>query len=366
MRYLVTSDVHLGHPSTPTEHIIESFKQTILNEKHQDLDILFIAGDLFDRLLDLSSREVHVIIGFFNYLLSYCTDNDIKLRVLLGTPSHDWKQSELLVKLNDIRVNKCDLIYHKQLDIEYIPSLNKHVLYIPDEWFNKGDDVNKQIQAKLMEHNITQVDIAILHGQFNYQVVGKKYEGFAYDEDYFLQLVRGFIHIGHYHTFSSHDRIIANGSLERLVHGEEEEKGCVIVNDNSYTFLPNVNSYTYKTIQVTMATTVERLDKQIMKLPRNSHVRLLMSKDHPFNLTYPELKLRYMDYNLKKKLKDATSEDLAVTYIVHDDDNIDFGERFILENNIHQTLLDIVKSKYSLNSVEEAKLLNYASIFKEN
>lgn len=364
MFYLVTSDVHLGHPLTPTEHIVQSFKDSLLTEQNKAADILFISGDLFDRLLDLSSREVHLIIGFFNYLLSYCQTNNIKLRVLEGTPSHDQRQSELLVKLNDIRKTKCDLVYHKQLDIEYIEDLNKYVLYIPDEWFNKNDDVNLQIQKKLNEHNINHVDIAILHGQFQYQTLGKKYEGFFYEEDYFLNLVKGFIHIGHYHTFSSFDRIIANGSLERLVHGEEDPKGYVTVRDNNYTFIENPNAYTYKTINITAATTLERLDKQIFKLPKNSYIRLLMSKDHPFNLTYPELKLRYLDYSLKKKIKETASEDEAITYIINDD-GVEFGNRFVLENNIHETLLSIVKSKYSLNSVEEAKLLNYASIFKD-
>ena len=140
IKYLVTSDVHLGHENTPTTHIIQSFKTHILSDKHKDIDILFISGDLFDRLLDLNSKEVYFIIEFFNYLLSYCTVNNIRLRVLEGTPSHDWGQSQILVKLNDIRTNKCDLKYHKVLDIEYIEELNHHILYIPDEWTNSHDE----------------------------------------------------------------------------------------------------------------------------------------------------------------------------------------------------------------------------------
>ena len=79
LRYLCCSDIHLGHLKTPTQHIINSFKTTILTEENKTLDILFINGDLFDRLLDLNTKEVSPILDFFNYLLSYCQVNDILL-----------------------------------------------------------------------------------------------------------------------------------------------------------------------------------------------------------------------------------------------------------------------------------------------
>ena len=365
MLYAVTSDVHLGHPKTPTAHIIKSFKKHILNDHNKKLDVLFISGDLFDRLLDFNSKEVQIIISFFNYLLSYCVDNNILLRVLEGTPSHDWTQSQTLVKLNEIRDDKCDLRYHKVLDIEYIERIGKYVLYVPDEWTNSHDELEKQIQTKLIENNISQVDIAILHGQFKYQFAGKPYHGFHYKEEYFLNLVRGFIHVGHYHTYTYLDRIIANGSLERLAHGEEQPKGYVIVEDKRYSFIENPSAYIYKTLQVTAATTIERLDKQIQRYPKESYIRLLMSKDHPFNITFQELKLRYLDYHLKKQIKEHVSEDSSVTYILNDSD-LEVDDKFVLDTNIHQLLVDIVQAKHSLNSVESGKMMGYISIFKES
>lgn len=364
MLYAVTSDVHLGHPKTPTSHIIKSFKKHILNETNKKLDVLFISGDLFDRLLDFNSKEVQIIISFFNYLLSYCVDNNILLRVLEGTPSHDWTQSQTLVKLNEIRDIKCDLRYHKVLDIEYIERIGKYVLYVPDEWTNSHDELEKQIQAKLIENNISQVDVAILHGQFKYQFAGKPYHGFHYKEEYFLKLVRGFIHVGHYHTYTHLDRIVANGSLERLAHGEEQPKGYVVIEDKRYSFIENTSAYIYKTLQVTAATTIERLDKQIQRYPKESYIRLLMSKDHPFNITFQELKLRYLDYHLKKQLKEHVSEDSSVTYILNDSD-LEVDDKFVLDTNIHQLLIDIVATKHTLNSQEQTKMLNYISIFKE-
>ena len=69
MKYIVTSDIHLGHKNTPTEHIIRSFKTHILNDKNKDIDVLFIAGDLFDHLLYLNTKEAQQSIAFIHHLL---------------------------------------------------------------------------------------------------------------------------------------------------------------------------------------------------------------------------------------------------------------------------------------------------------
>lgn len=365
IKYIVSSDIHLGHLNTPTPHIINSFKSKILTEQNKDIDILFIAGDLFDRLLDLNSKEVQQIILFFNYLLSYCTENEILLRVLEGTPSHDRQQSQILVKLNDIRTHKCDLKYFDKLDIEYIAKFNQYVLYVPDEWTNDHATLEKEIQEKLNQHTINQVDIAILHGQFQYQFLGKKYTGFYFKEDYFHSLVKGFIHIGHYHTYSTLDRIIANGSLERLSHGEESPKGYVRVNGKTASFIENDLAYTYKTINITSATTIERLDSHIQKYPKQSHLRLLMNRDHPFNITYTDLKLRYLDYHLKKQIRESASEDATITYIVTDEE-LEYTDKFVLDGNLQDLLLTIINSKYSLNTTETTRLHHYTSILKED
>lgn len=365
LKYSVSSDVHLGHLKTPTAHIIQSFKSSILTESNKDLDVLFIAGDLFDRLLDLNSKEVQLIIEFFNYLLSYCYSNNILIRVLEGTPSHDWQQSSTLVKLNDIRTHKCDLKYHKFLDIEYIERIGKYVLYIPDEWTNSHDELELQIQEKLNQHSITKVDIAIMHGQFKYQLAGKKYNGFYFKEEYFLNLVRGYIHVGHYHMFSKFDRILANGSLERLAHGEEAPKGYVIVEDDKYTFVENTNAYTYVTLNITNATTLERLDKLIAKYPVNSYIRLLLSKEHEFNINFNELKLRYLDYHMKKIVKENLSDiSGSISYVLNEDE-LEISNTFTIDNDIYTLLQNNIKVKYELTDIENKKLLGYIDIFKD-
>lgn len=364
MKYLVASDIHLGHLKTPTAHIIRSFKKSILNDKNKDIRVLFIGGDFFDRLIDLNSKDIQVIIEFFHYLLNYCHKHDILLRILEGTPSHDWEQSKLIVNLNDIRTHPVDLKYFKILDIEYIERYNQYVLYVPDEWCHDHKDLEKQIQQKLMEMHISQVDIAIMHGAFRFQLQGRKYNGFFFDEEFFLNTVKGFIHVGHYHTHSHLERIIANGSLERLAHGEEEAKGFVIVDGDKWAFVENQQSYTYKTIKVNANTTIDRLDKMINSFPEGSFIRLFMNKDHPFNLTFQELRVRYTNYNVKKLIKEHISEASTVTYIITDAE-LDMDDKFILDGDLHQLLFDSIEAKHQLTAIERSKLIGYISVFKE-
>ena len=205
MRYLVTSDIHLGHRKTPTKHIIASFVDTILTEANKDIQVLFIAGDLFDHLLYLNTPEAQQIVQFFHKLLDYCHLHQIALRVLEGTPLHDQFQSQILTKINDIRDRKVDLKYHKALEIDYIPCIQKHVLYIPDQWVNSQEELERQVNQQLALRNLTQVDIAILHGAFKYQTKGIVTSEFTYDESYFHHLVKGYVHIGHYHVHNPLD-----------------------------------------------------------------------------------------------------------------------------------------------------------------
>lgn len=359
--YVVTSDIHLGHDRTPTAHVIESFTSNILTEENKHIDVLFINGDLFDQPLKLNSDPAQIIIQFLHRLLDYCYFNQIKLRVLEGTPSHDWFQSSTIVRLNDVRRKKVDLVYHRSLDIEYFPEYQKHVLYIPDEWCSSQESLEQQVNQKLQEYNISKVDIAMLHGQFKYQVLYQKTHAFSYDETYFHDLVKGFIHIGHFHSHTNFDRIIANGSLERLAHGEEEDKGYLRVTGRNWVFVPNSHAYIYKTIKVTPKTDIPKLDKLIFRFPKQSYIRLQIPSSHELYETYKDLQLRYIDYHLTRK-KEEVSDGRTNTYIESADELLRASHTFT-EINIYDALCQAVTTKHSLTPKEHKKFLGFAEIF---
>ena len=68
-----------------------------------------------------------------------------------------------------------------------------------------------------------------------------------------------------------------------------------------------------------------------------------MSKDHPFNLTFGELKLRYLDYNLKKKIKDEYEQN-QTTYI-QTDAFLDLSDKFTIDSDVQAIVLRSIQER---------------------
>ena len=355
LKELVISDTHLVHRRTPTTHIVNNIKSYVLNEANTDVDVIYIAGDLFDRSFDVGNEEYLVVLDFLKYLLDYCHEFNIMLRVLEGTPSHDWKQPRTLIELNNIRETPIDLKYYNVLDIEYNEKLDRYVLYIPDEYTNDHAVIEKEVAERMREHGITQVDTAILHGQTLHQIAGiPNFKPLAYDENYLMSVVKGFTHIGHVHRQSLYQRVSAQGSFDRLAHGEEEDKGYVIVEDGVRTFIKNPNAFIYKTLKLTKNDNLQTLDKKINNYPKGSHIRLNLAKDHPLNNDFRNLKIRYMDYHVERLTESSESDSLA--HILTDSD-FKLDDFNTLTGDIKSTLRERVLTKHQLTE-EEVQLLD--------
>lgn len=368
LKYVIISDVHLGHRRNPTSRIIDNLK-AFTDNLPKDLDIFFIAGDLFDRLLDNSMPDGIEISLWLHQLLLYCARHKIRLRILEGTPSHDWRQSSMVGSIHYISGVPVDVAYISTLHIEQIADLGINILYVPDEWDIDPGNTYKQIKGLMQELSLSQVDIAIMHGQFTYQIPNAPATIPRHSEELYLDIVKHYIHIGHIHTHSYFDRIIAQGSFDRLAHGEEEVKGGVYVSirrsdgytDKSYTFIENPNALIFKTINVrgeTLDDIVGYLDKQILKYPTGSYIRL---KGKPGNATfrcYDEIKKRYALYVLTR-LGDDADKPLSTVSINTDDDT--YNQLSITPDNIVTLLADSIKSKYTVSDAQWVHFHRYMS-----
>jgi DNA repair exonuclease SbcCD nuclease subunit len=299
LRYRVISDLHLGHRQTLAAEIIRHLGPFFNHYRpRQDLDILFLAGDVFDRLLTYPMDEVVETTFWAAQLLRYCAANGIRLRVLKGTPSHDWEQSRLFETLAQALEVPVDLKYVRTLYIEYMEDLDFYVLYVPDEYHPDPAVTFKEVQALMARLGLSQVDIAVMHGQFNYQLPPGATRIPRHQEADYLGIVRHFISIGHVHTFSVYDRIIAQGSFDRTAHGEEGPKGgveCYIRPDgqDEYYFIENTEAKPYKTVPITSKTFergLEALKKATAALPPDARVRIRAKKDNPVILAFDEVK----------------------------------------------------------------------------
>lgn len=362
IKYRVLGDVHLFHKRNPTTSIIFQLMMLFWEFKeHHDLDIIFIAGDMFDRLVDFSSDEVVEFTIFARKLIAYCAKHNIKLRVLEGTPGHDWKQSKNFNALVHEFSGKIDFKYVGTVSVEKMEDLGVSVLYIPDEWKGSTEKAYKDALEAMAENNLTQVDIAIMHGCFNYQLPEQAKKIPRHNEEDYLRIVKYYISIGHVHSMSTYRRIIAQGSVDRLSHGEEEAKGCmdfVIYPDGrmEHYFVKNEHSTTYKTIvlksldpDVSLAT----IEKKLIGCESGANIRIKASKNHPFIIGFDELKARLFDFRVTKKTFEEEKEEES--YNLVDDISTDteiYQPISITADNVSMLLMEEIKAKYEQSGYE--------------
>lgn len=345
LKMAVASDIHLGHRQNPTRDIIKSLMLAFPdNAETADLDIIYLAGDVFDDRLPLPVEEVGEIEIWVSIFLKLCKKHDILVRVLEGTPGHDWQQSRIFTIVNQLADIGADLKYVKDHSIEYIERYGITVLYVPDELEGGPDKTLSQTKELLRAKGLDKVDYAIMHGQFEYQlpphIHANKHDSAAY-----LALVRELIFIGHVHTHSRFDRIIAQGSVDRLTHGQEEPKGHVRVTawengDKEITFVENTNAKRFDTIVCTglsIEDTIAKIDIAVKDLPDGSFVRIEAEHKHPIFADKFAMVRRYPTFTWSTKVE-KTKEELS------GEDNSDDGSGFvpvtITKDNIRPMMMD--------------------------
>lgn len=352
LNILELSDIHVGHNNTGTAKILSTLERIFSNvEVISKLDIIVIAGDFFDRDLSLPDEEVYEIRHFIVNLIRTCKDYDIVLRVLEGTPSHDWKQSKLFTHLNEVTGINADVKFVDKLSIEHIERFNLDVLYIPDEWRATTEETQKDVILKLKQHGLEQVDLVIMHGCFAHQMpVNIRDKLDTHDADFFQSITRYFIFVGHIHFFSQYGKILSAGSVERLAHGEEGPKGYLVVSvdrlnlQHTISFIENKEATVYKTINcsgLTVAQSLEKIRNDIPKRNERMFIRILCKSGDDVRASLSELALEFPTVRWKTK----TAEEAKVkNFITEDKVNIPTGIT-ITADNITQLLIDRVLIK---------------------
>jgi DNA repair exonuclease SbcCD nuclease subunit len=310
----VFSDVHLGHRRTPTESIIENLKRDIPDTAATaDLDVLFIPGDLFDRLLNLPDNTVYEIHAWIARLLKICKRRDIVLRVLEGTPSHDWKQSRLVESINvDVGIG-ADARHVPELSIEHHERFGMDILYLPDEWSSDNDDTWKQVRQLMAEHRLDQVDFVMMHGQFPYQLPPHVNVP-THDPDRYADLARHYVFCGHVHIPSRYRNILVPGSYDRLTHGEEHAKGHWRLRvdpngDDSVVFHENTGATLYRSIDCTgleMDAALAMIERELVALPDGAHTRIVADRNDPVAASLTVLQRKHPEFRWTSKLQNKS------------------------------------------------------------
>ncbi len=335
MKFIVVSDLHLGSRKTPTESTIKGLKKCIFNlQALKDIDAVFFTGDFTDRELSYSSTEAMLITEFEAYMLRIADDTNTALRILEGTPYHEWGQVEHLIRIKNGLGLSTDVEYYTGFQIVTDPTLDLVIGYVCDEYSTSYVDAEKIVEEKLITLGV-KPDLFFLHGFFGFQV--PKLDIKTYDENKWKNWAYA-IYIGHDHTNKSKGIITIPGSFNRTSHGEEGPKGYLVVEKvgNRYKTEFKINPYATKYITLEFNDTsdvdVYTYVTDILNLRRalnddtyltSGRLKLRLSPSH--NLTnairdwrkaFPNIGL---DVEIKKKQKIEV---------------IEYNERLLRENNV--------------------------------
>lgn len=350
IKILSVGDVHLGHNKTPAKFILDNLRKAFVdNDTFASYDLMVIPGDFFDRLLQLPDPNVIEIRNWINKILRMCKKHNVILRVLEGTPSHDWKQSRLFTHINELARIGTDVRYVDTLSIEFITPLGISVLYLPDEWNPVADDTWTEVSLALSSNNLTQVDICVMHGAFHYQLPEHINSPATHDPERYQSIVKYYIFIGHVHKHTENNKIIAAGSFDRLTHGEEEPKGWIsatLYKDGrkETVFIENTGARVYKTIDCSgldIDVALDSIERVLSKLPEDSEVRIAAQKSDSIVASLGTLKLKYPQFRFSPvKITSVQSKD--VERIV--DLRSVYQPINITKDNITQLLLERVQT----------------------
>lgn len=312
------SDIHLAHPRTHTYAIIENLRKAFPDSADTgNLDAIFLAGDVFDRLMNLPQDEVDAIQEWIADFLRICAKWNILVRVLEGTPSHDWHQSKQFVNVNNSLGKPAKLKYVETLSIEVIEELGGlSVLYVPDEWNADASVTWNQVQELLTLHGMQNVDLACMHGSFDYQLPIQSVKN--HNSENYLSIVKHYITIGHVHIRSERGHILAQGSFDRLSHGEESAKGhyraCISPDGNYHWFVENAGAKIYKTLdcrEQTLSEVIEILEG-LEELPDGSNFRLLIKRGSIVQNGLKELRQRFPQFKIVTQMDELKTQEEAV------------------------------------------------------
>lgn len=350
--YAVISDVHFFHNKTSTGFIIDNIDKMFEGYEPTAslaaLDALFIAGDLFEKQ-GLLEEDAWLVTTWVFRLFDFCAQHNIVVRVLEGTPSHDVRQSRILETVATRYVGRLDFRYVCTLSVEVIESLGLSVLYVPDEWLGSTQRAQEDVERVMDETGYVQVDIAIMHGLFSFQVPELKKAHLKYDETFFLNKVKYFINIGHDHSPKIQGRIIVQGSFDRLAHGQEHPKGMCLCylrqdGDHGYVMLENKWAKIYTTLQVRLLDIEKALatvQKRLSALPPDSHVVIKAKTGHPILQNIPQLRKLYPFLNITKEGLDEDNEQKKGFQVVLDTPDY-IPTQLTKENIVERTIHEII------------------------
>ena len=242
----------------------------------KDIDFIVILGDWFDRKLNMNSKDAKYSTICFERICQIAMNNNIKVRMIQGTESHDNNQLEILEIL--AKNKHIDFkVFYEVGEEELFPNFN--VLYVPEEYITSFDDKYGKYMNNTYDmifgHGVIQ---EVKFAAYLQQTEKTMKKAPIFKSNMLMHICDGPIFFGHVHTRDVfHDRVYYVGSYSRWMFGEEEDKGFYTVKYDDKTkefetkFIVNQLAKRYDTIEI------YDKDTRFYKLDKESQIKYLIS-----------------------------------------------------------------------------------------
>lgn len=230
MRLITISDIHIGHQDVERNRIeFEPFIEEIhkVAKKCKKDKILFggvaITGDLFDHQISVNSSHAKFAMQLIHDIASIVDEYNGMTILLRGTRSHDLDQLMIFQSFE----HQFEHFYIVN-ELATIDINDYKVLLIPEEYMKNQEEYYEEAFAD-------KYDIILAHGFLKFNCFSKNEVERSmpdmpiFDQEELIEVARISI-FGHDHKYKTYrDKIYYNGSWSRLCHGEEDEKGALLL-----------------------------------------------------------------------------------------------------------------------------------------
>lgn len=243
----VIADIHWDALDPKKQyHELQFFNAFV--ERVEHLDLVVIAGDVFDTKILLNSKTSLKALQWMSELVEICKKRNTKIRIIKGTNSHDNNQLDAFNGYD----NGTDFfhIFRKCTSEETLPGMQ--CLYCPDEVMTQKEWEDAYID--LLYGKI--YDAVFFHGSFDIvlpEIINQESEfvgakGIAFKYSHFKEISHVMVG-GHWHdgSASEGEHMYYTRSYSRWSYGEMNPKGFIYLNydteDKSYCLQRVENPY---------------------------------------------------------------------------------------------------------------------------
>lgn len=302
-RIAIIADIHIGSRPDIKSYYENELVEFIKFVTDNKVDIIIIAGDLFDkRIIKDSDFDT-----YSNLFINELSRLNKELILLKGTNAHDYNQLNsylYLQKQNLIKIINT---------VQELNILGLDFLFIPEEYEN-----NKYEYYKDTVFSDKKYDFVIGHGMFTfaggYATETGKNNHIVFETKDFVNKVFGKVVFGHVHIHMTKDNCLYVSSYSRDSFGEEKNKGFMyyeydenkrkIIKEE---FVVNSRAPIYKTINSEeLSENIEKMTNELLKIKENVfRLRIIINTDiseEKYN-NLVSLSYKWNDIVIKKEMK---------------------------------------------------------------